>query len=74
MMGIIFQLPIAAVVLGKAGLINQEMMRKYRSYFIIAILIFSALATPPDMISQALVTLPVIGLYQLSIYLVGKVK
>lgn len=74
MMGIIFQLPIAAVVLGKAGLINQGMMRKYRSYFIIAILIVSALATPPDMISQALVTLPVIGLYQLSIYLVGKVN
>jgi len=72
-MGIIFQLPIVAVILAKAGLINKELMVKYRSYFIVAILLVSALATPPDMISQALVTLPVIGLYQLSIYLVKKI-
>lgn len=73
-MGIIFQLPIVAVILGKAGLINREMMIKYRSYFIVIILLISALATPPDMISQALVTLPVIGLYQISIYLVKRVE
>ena len=72
-MGIIFQLPIVAVILAKAGLIDKELMVKYRSYFIVAILLVSALATPPDMISQALVTLPVIGLYQLSIYLVKKI-
>ena len=73
-MGIIFQLPIAAVILAKAGIIKASQMIQYRSYFIVAILIISALATPPDMISQALVTGPVILLYQASIYLVKRVE
>lgn len=72
--GIIFQLPIVSVILGRAGIIDTEMMVKYRAYFFIAILLVSAIATPPDIISQALVTLPVVGLYQISIFLVGKVQ
>jgi len=73
-MGIIFQLPIAAVILAKAGIIRSNQMKQYRGYFIVSILIISALATPPDMISQALVTGPVILLYQASIYLVKRVE
>ena len=72
--GIIFQLPIISMILAKTGIINQEKMRKNRAYFIIAILLVSAIATPPDIISQALVTVPVIGLYQISIYLVGRIE
>jgi len=70
--GIIFQLPIVSLILAKAGVINQEMMRKYRSYFIVVILLVSAVATPPDIVSQILVTVPVIGLYEISIFLVGR--
>lgn len=72
--GVIFQLPIVAIILAKAGIIDQEMMRTYRAYFIVGLLLVSALATPPDIITQLLVTAPVIGLYQLSIFLVGKVQ
>ena len=72
--GIIFQLPIVSVILAKAGLINREMMIRYRTYFIVGILLVAALATPPDIVTQLLVTAPVIGLYQLSIFLVGKVQ
>lgn len=72
--GVIFQLPIASLVLAHAGLIDKEMMVKYRSYFFIAILLVSAMATPPDVISQMLVTGPVLFLYQVSIFLVGQVK
>ncbi len=70
--GIIFQLPIVSVLLARAGLLNVDMMKRYRSYFIVSILVISALATPPDLISQALVTGPVIGLYQISILLVSR--
>lgn len=70
--GVMFQLPIAALVLGKAGMIDSEMMKENRGYFIVGILLISALATPPDIVSQVLVTGPVIGLYQLSIFLVGR--
>jgi len=72
--GIIFQLPIVALVLGKAGIIDSEMMVKYRNYFIVSLLLAAAIATPPDLVTQLLVTAPVIGLYQLSIFLVGRVE
>lgn len=72
--GVLFQLPIVAMVLAKAGVINAHLMRRYRSYFIVGILLLSAVATPPDIITQLLVTFPIIGLYQLSIYLVSRVR
>lgn len=72
--GILFQLPIVSLILGKAGVINSEMMKEYRAYFIIAILLVSAIATPPDLITQLLVTAPVIGLYQISIFLVAGIE
>jgi sec-independent protein translocase protein TatC len=71
--GIMFQLPIAALVLAKAGLINADVMRRYRAYFVVAVLLLAAIATPPDLVTQLLVTGPVIGLYQISIYLVKHV-
>lgn len=70
--GIIFQLPIVAVVLDTAGLINEDMMREYRNHFLVSVLLVSAVATPPDIFTQVLVTLPVVLLYQLSIFLVSR--
>lgn len=70
--GVFFQLPIVSVVLARAGILRSEMMIQYRNHFIVAVLLFSAMATPPDMITQVLITLPVIGLYQVSIFLVRR--
>lgn len=70
--GVMFQLPIAALVLARAGFIDRELMLKYRTYFFLAILFVSAVVTPPDVVSQAFLTAPVMGLYQLSIFLVGR--
>lgn len=70
--GIAFQLPIISMVLAKAGLIDKRMMIKYRPYVIVGILLVAAIATPPDIITQVLVTSPVVGLYQASIFLVGR--
>jgi sec-independent protein translocase protein TatC len=72
--GIVFQLPIVSLVLSKAGLISSEQMTEYRGYFIVAVLVIAATATPPDMVTQALLTLPVILLYELSIYLVKRTE
>lgn len=72
--GILFQLPIASLVLGKAGLINADMMRKYRAHVAIAILVIAAFSTPPDIVTQLFITLPVIGLYQISIYMVARIQ
>jgi sec-independent protein translocase protein TatC len=70
--GIVFQLPIASLVLAKADLLDADDMVKYRSYFFIAVLLAAAVATPPDIVSQLLLTAPVIVLYQLSIWLVRR--
>jgi sec-independent protein translocase protein TatC len=69
--GLIFQLPIMSLVLSKAGLLDSSLMKEYRAHFIIVILLISAVATPPDLLTQVMVTAPVLGLYQLSVWLVS---
>ncbi len=72
--GIFFQLPIVASIMAKIGLLNSEKMIRYRKHFFISVLIIAALTTPPDIISQVLITVPVLVLYQLSIYLVKRIN
>lgn len=72
--GILFQLPIIAAVLSRAGLITAAQMKANRAYVAVAVLIIAAVATPPDVITQILITVPVLLLYQLSIYLVARME
>jgi sec-independent protein translocase protein TatC len=65
--GLIFQLPLVAFYLSKAGIITSTMLSKKRGYAIPAIFILSAIITPPDVVSQLLMALPMWGLYELSI-------
>ncbi len=72
--GLSFELPILAVVLAKIGLINARLLRAYRKYAYVVILILAAILTPsPDWISQALVALPLVILYEISIWLVKRI-
>lgn len=72
--GILFQLPIVAAILSKAGVITAAQMKEYRPYFIVGILLVAAVATPPDLVTQLLITAPVVGLYQLSIFIVARIE
>jgi sec-independent protein translocase protein TatC len=67
--GLMFELPVIIYVLSLAGIVNADMLRQYRRHSIIVILILAAVITPPDIISQILIALPVFGLYELSIYI-----
>ena len=67
--GIVFELPAIIFLLAKIGVINDEMLIKYRRYAIVAIFILAAVLTPPDVISQLAMALPLLILYQLSIYI-----
>ncbi len=67
--GIMFQLPIVVYFLSKAGIIDPPMMRLFRRHAFIAILILSAIITPPDVVSQILIALPLVLLYEASIYI-----
>ncbi len=64
-----FELPAIIFLLAKIGVINDEMLIKYRRYSIVIIFISAAVLTPPDVISQLAMALPLLMLYQLSIYI-----
>ena len=69
-MGVVFQLPVIAYVLGKLGVVNSVILEKYRKHAIFLLALVSALITPPDIMSCILVTIPLYMLYELSIKVV----
>lgn len=72
--GVIFELPAIAFFLGKIGVITASFMKKYRRHAIVIIFILAALITPPDAVSQVLVSIPLLLLYELSIFIVAIVQ
>lgn len=65
--GICFQMPIILMLLAKMGIVTPDMLRKKRRYAIVIIFIVAAIFTPPDVMSQISLALPLMGLYELSI-------
>lgn len=66
--GVIFELPILVLFLSKIGLLSPQFMRKYRKHAYVVLLIVSAIITPPDVFSQVLVCIPLIILYEISVF------
>lgn len=66
-MGVVFELPVFVYFLTKVGIITPEFLKRNRKYTLIILLTIAAIITPPDVISQILVTIPLYGLYELSI-------
>lgn len=67
--GILFLLPVLIFILTKIGLITPAFLKKYRRHAIVAILIISAVITPPNFITQIIVGIPIIILYEFSIFM-----
>ena len=67
--GLVFELPVVSVLLTGLGLIRVEWLRKARKVMIVVIFFLAAVITPPDVVSQIMVAIPMIGLYELSILL-----
>ncbi len=67
--GIMFELPIVIYFLTKVGLVTPEILKKYRKIALVVVLILSAIITPPDVTSQIVVAIPVLILYQVSIFI-----
>lgn len=68
--GLAFQLPILLGVLGRLGLVKASHLAKFRKWAIVIILIVSAIITPPDVLSQTALAIPLYCLYEISIWLV----
>lgn len=73
-MGVVFQLPVIAYVLGKLGVVNSEILKKYRKHALFLLTLVSTLITPPDILSCILVTIPLYMLYELSIRVIAYAK
>ena len=73
-MGVVFQLPVIAYFLAKIGMINGDMLSKYRQYAFLIIMIVAAIITPPDLMTMVLVTIPLYLLYEVSIFVTRKTQ
>jgi len=67
--GLVFEFPVVLLLLSKIGLVDAKKLARQRKYAILLIFVFAAVMTPPDFISQVLMALPLMGLYELSIIL-----
>ncbi|MDS9472719.1 twin-arginine translocase subunit TatC [Sporosarcina pasteurii] len=73
-LGLIFELPIVAMFLAAIGLLTADSMKKVRRWSYLALAVVSALITPPDFISQLIVLIPMMLLYETSIYIVRRAE
>lgn len=72
MMGVVFQLPVFTYILGKMGLVSADLLRQYRKYAFVLIMLIAAIITPPDLFTLVLVALPIYGLYEVSIWVLKR--
>ncbi len=65
--GIAFEVPVAVVVLARVGIVTIEQLKAWRGYFIVASFVIAAIVTPPDVISQLALAIPMCILYEIGI-------
>lgn len=72
--GLSFQMPVVLTLMGRAGLVSSDTLRRKRKFAIVAVFAMAAVLTPPDLITQTGLALPTLALYELSILAVQLVE
>lgn len=73
-MGLVFQLPVIAFFLGKLEVVTSSMLKHYRKYAFLVIMVMAAIITPPDLMTLVLVTIPLYLLYEVSILVLRRME
>ena len=71
---LIFELPVLIHFLACFGLVTAESMRKYRKHSFIGILVMASLLTPPDVVTQVLIAVPLYFLYEISVFVAKRAE
>jgi len=66
--GLAFEVPIVVIVLARMGVVTVEKLKDFRSYFIVLAFIIAAIVTPPDVVSQLALAIPMCILYEIGIW------
>jgi sec-independent protein translocase protein TatC len=66
--GAAFEVPVAVVVLARMGIVSLDKLRAFRSYFIVLAFVIAAIVTPPDVISQLALAIPMVLLYEVGLW------
>lgn len=72
--GLLFELPVIVFLLTKIGVVGPAFLRRFRKHAIVVILIIAAIITPPDVLSQMIVSIPIMILYEISILISARVE
>jgi sec-independent protein translocase protein TatC len=65
--GVAFLLPVLLMLLNKAGIVTRDQLVGFRRYFIVVAFVIAAIFTPPDVVSQLLLAVPLVLLYEISL-------
>jgi len=66
--GLAFEVPIVVIVLARLGIVSVAQLKRYRGYFIVVAFIVAAIVTPPDVVSQLALAIPMVLLYEMGIW------
>ena len=66
--GVTFEVPVAVIVLVRMGMVTVEQLKSFRPYFIVGAFVIAAVVTPPDVLSQVMLAVPLVVLYEVGIF------
>lgn len=72
--GITFETPVVLAVLTRAGIVTVQQLKEFRGYFIVAAFVIAAVVTPPDVLSQLFLAIPLVILYEVGIWISALIK